>query len=237
MNNKYIIANNVNYNERDLVDYLATLGLEPAKIRHYDYWYLSPFRKEQTPSFKVNRKLNLWYDFGMGKGGNFLVFAAQFKNCTIATYIKNEPENYSQSANQLSKPIPETYSQKSSIKITVVKPLQSIALLQYLNTRAIPFSIAEKYCIEIHYETNEKKYFSIGFKNDSDGYEMRNAYCKNSSSPKDITTIKNNTHKIAIFEGFFDFLSFLFLLPDQQHFDWDFCILNSLFFSKKSLLF
>ena len=39
----------------DLVDYLASLGHQPAKVRNQDYWYLSPLREEKTPSFKVNR--------------------------------------------------------------------------------------------------------------------------------------------------------------------------------------
>lgn len=49
----------------DLVDYLATLGHHPEKIRNNDYWYLSPLREEKTASFKVNRKLNVWYDHGV----------------------------------------------------------------------------------------------------------------------------------------------------------------------------
>jgi hypothetical protein len=36
-------------------------------------WYLSPFRNEATPSFKVNQSANLWYDFGEGKGGTVIV--------------------------------------------------------------------------------------------------------------------------------------------------------------------
>jgi len=35
----------------DLVDYLASLGHQPAKIRNQDYWYLSLLREEKTPSF------------------------------------------------------------------------------------------------------------------------------------------------------------------------------------------
>jgi len=56
-------------NRMDLVDYLENLGHFPKKIKNNDYWYLSPFREEKTPSFKVNRKLNLWYDHGTGTGG------------------------------------------------------------------------------------------------------------------------------------------------------------------------
>ncbi len=58
--------------QTDLVDYLSKSGHQPAKVRGNDYWYLSPLREEKTPSFKVNRKLNRWYDHGLGKGGNII---------------------------------------------------------------------------------------------------------------------------------------------------------------------
>jgi len=35
----------------DLVDYLASLGHQPKKVKNQDYWYLSPLREEKTPSF------------------------------------------------------------------------------------------------------------------------------------------------------------------------------------------
>ncbi len=58
----------------DMVEYLEKLGYQPRKIRNNDFWYLSPLRDEKTASFKVNRKLNAWYDFGLGQGGNIIDF-------------------------------------------------------------------------------------------------------------------------------------------------------------------
>ncbi len=54
-------------NQIDLVDYLSSLGNEPAKIRGNDYWYLSPLRQEKEASFKVNKNKNVWYDHGIAK--------------------------------------------------------------------------------------------------------------------------------------------------------------------------
>ena len=51
-------------------DYLHSLGYNPIKQQGGNLWYKSPFRQEKEPSFKVNTELNLWYDFGAGKGGN-----------------------------------------------------------------------------------------------------------------------------------------------------------------------
>ena len=55
-----------------IVDYLRLLGHEPKNARGGQYWYLSPFREEKTPSFKVNDRLNEWYDFGAATGGDLV---------------------------------------------------------------------------------------------------------------------------------------------------------------------
>jgi len=52
----------------DIVDYLASLCFKPARNSLNDFWYLSLFRKATSPSFKVNRNLNRWYDFDERKG-------------------------------------------------------------------------------------------------------------------------------------------------------------------------
>ncbi|HEU4606900.1 MAG TPA: CHC2 zinc finger domain-containing protein, partial [Chitinophagaceae bacterium] len=71
----------------DLVDYLASLGYQPQKVRNGDYWYHSPLREEKTPSFKVNRKLNVWYDHGTGKGGDLVDFGTLYFNCNITDFL------------------------------------------------------------------------------------------------------------------------------------------------------
>ena len=65
-------------NQMNLVDYLYTLGFNPSKIRNDDHWYLSPFRNEKDASFKVNKTKNVWYDHGIGKGGNLVDFATEY---------------------------------------------------------------------------------------------------------------------------------------------------------------
>ena len=72
----------------DIVSYLSALGYQPAKIRNHDYWYHSPLREEKTPSFKVNRKLNRWYDHGHGKGGNLVDFAILYNDCTVKEFLQ-----------------------------------------------------------------------------------------------------------------------------------------------------
>lgn len=56
-----------------LTEYLSRHGYKCARQQGRRYWYSSPIRHgDATPSFKVNVETNLWYDFGLGKGGNII---------------------------------------------------------------------------------------------------------------------------------------------------------------------
>src|SRR3954447_4981953 len=81
--------------QMDIVLYLSSLGYEPTKGNNADYWYLSPLRDEKTASFKVKRKLNRWYDHGMGRGGNLIDFAILYNNCTVGEFLKSLGANLS----------------------------------------------------------------------------------------------------------------------------------------------
>ena len=107
-------------------------------------------------------------------------------------------------------------------------------MLRYLKERRIPLDIADTFCKEVRYNLNQKEYYGIGFRNDGGGYEIRNPYFKTSSSPKGITTIQNNAQQVIVFEGFFDFLSFMSLYKNQDPTDRDFVILNSVSFFEKA---
>ncbi|MDP1973965.1 MAG: CHC2 zinc finger domain-containing protein, partial [Sediminibacterium sp.] len=74
--------------QMDMVEYLRKLGWLPIKIRTDDYRYLSPLRVEKTPSFKVNRKLNVWYDHGLQQGGNLVDFGILFYKCTVSELMQ-----------------------------------------------------------------------------------------------------------------------------------------------------
>lgn len=219
--------------EMDMVNYLSALGHEPAKIRNNDYWYLSPLRDEKTPSFKVNRKLNRWYDHGLGRGGNLIDFGIEYHRCTFVELLNKLSGNLSfqKPHSQLVKSVHET---ETKIKVLDDFPLTSFVLLRYLERRHIPIEIAQKYCREIRYELNEKTYYGIGFKNDSGGWEIRNPYFKASSSPKDITTFKNGSDEAVVFEGFTDFLSFQVLHKNLPENSQDFVVLNSVSFFERA---
>src|SRR4051812_44197306 len=95
MNNKQLKVSLVDAKQIDMVDYLCSIGHTPTKIRNFDYWYLSPLGKEETASFKINRKLNCWYDHGIGNGGNLIDFAILYYNCTISEFLRQVKGNFS----------------------------------------------------------------------------------------------------------------------------------------------
>lgn len=114
------------------------------------------------------------------------------------------------------------------------KPLTNPTLCRYLSERKIPFEIAKKYCKEVHFELNGKRNFAIDFENKSGGFELRNSLFKGSSSPKDVTQISFSAcQEIAVFEGFFSFLSFQ-TLHQKDTLLTNFLVLNSLSFFEKS---
>lgn len=217
----------------DIVDYLSSLGYKPSKVTRNDYWYLSPLRDETIPSFKVNRNMNKWYDFGDGKGGNIIDFGILYHKCSVSELLKRINKSFSfQQQN-----IHAKNEDEEAKKIRVIKErgISSFALIRYLHKRRIPIDIAKRFCSEIDYELYGKKYFAIGFKNDAGGYELRNEKFKASSSPKDITVIENQSEKITVFEGFFNFLSYQAIHQKQEQPQTNFLILNSTSFFQKSL--
>lgn len=235
----------------DLVDYLASLGHQPQKIRGNEYWYLSPLREERTPSFKVNRKINAWFDFGLGKGGNTIDFGVLYHRCSVAGLLDRLQSSIISRQTAFSfhrhweENTAEQDADEKKIKVIRVYFLSSYSLCRYLEQRQIPRELADKHCREIRYTLNEKAFYAIGFLNDSGGYELRNTYFKGSSSPKDITFINNHAPEIVVFEGFFNFLSFLtyhqtasLLGKENEEFTVqkaNYLILNSLSFFEKSL--
>jgi len=232
----------------DLVEYLEKLGYKPDKIRNNDYWYLSPLREEKTASFKVNRRINRWFDFGIGEGGSVVDFGIKYFNLTVGQFLntfKNDNFQHLQPASSLYRgdlTSSTKEDEKSKIKIVDARSINSPILSLYLKRRGIDLEVARKFCSEVDFQLYNKQHTAIGFKNDTGGYELRNAYFKGSSSPKFTTLIVHNKdyNNLSVFEGFFNFLSHQTLnqqqnisekLPQSQM---DFLVLNSLSFFEMS---
>lgn len=226
-----------------LMAILTQIGAKLDRRNGKEAWWLSPFRNERTASFKVWLNKNTWYDHGAGIGGNVLDFIMRYHKCNFKEALNIINERYAPfSFHQQNTSLQESLN-KSSIaderkkyEITSVRNIMNGALLHYMkNVRQLNTNMVRKYCREVHYQLNNgKKYFGVGFKNDLDGYVVRNKYVKLNLGSQSGTTIKNGSSALLIFEGFIDFLSFISLYPHKEK-DFDFIILNSVT-SVKNLL-
>lgn len=193
-----------------IVKTLAKLGHFPTRTTGKEAWFLSPLRSETQASFKVSLKLNRWYDHGLGKGGNILDLIIAINQYTVREALDFlEGSDPSFSFHQ-----PITGKDKASkIEVNKTQPIQHPGLVQYLDTRGIPLEIAKVYCREVWYRFKGKSYFAIGLENHIGGWELRNPYCKNCSSPKSYTYHENSKVHLVILEGMFDLLSLAVLEP------------------------
>ncbi|MBQ2884228.1 MAG: toprim domain-containing protein [Alphaproteobacteria bacterium] len=188
-------------------DYLAQRGVRPKQENNRYGFYLSPLREEGDASFKVDYSQNMWYDFGLGRGGSIIDLVMEVEKCNFQQAVERL-----QSSNIVPSNIVTSQTLHilpSSLQVVGDYPLRHPALINYLDSRAIDTAIAKKICREVHYSVGEHNYFAIGFRNDYGGWELRSERFKGCSTPKHITTIDNGSDKALVFEGFMDFLSYL----------------------------
>ncbi|GHT35873.1 DNA primase [Bacteroidia bacterium] len=194
--------------------FLQTKGIHPIKDYGYYGMYYSPFRNDHNASFKVDYNKNVWHDFGTNEGGTIIDLVMKMKNCSFheaASKLEREyrmnPDSFSFHGNSISNGIK---NDDATTTIQNIIPITHPKLVAWVQERKIDSDLANRYCKEIHYRINDKNYFSVGFGNDKGGYELSSPpNFKSCISPKDITTIRNNKDACLVFEGFWDFLSYL----------------------------
>ena len=193
--------------EIPIADFLNAMGIHPTKQKGNALWYSAPYRMERRPSFKVDINRNVWFDFGIGKGGDIFDLAGEFigsedfllraafiaKSGTCPLPIIEHPQR-----NEEKEPIFEDIW---------VRPLQDGKLLDYLKERGINPHIAISNCEEVRYRVHGKRFYAIGFRNDAGGLELHNRFFKGCIPPKDISLKRNGSDVCAVFEGFMDYLS------------------------------
>lgn len=191
-----------------IVDYLGSIGFKPARVSGANAWYLSPLHSERTPSFKVAINLNLWYDYALSVGGSIIDLVMKMQNLSTVgealRVLAGQRPDRSVCTWTVPKSNTNPYSDISE------SPIRRFPLVSYLDSRGISLQTAREECAELHYTLNGRRCYAIGFKNDSCGYELRNPRFKGCISPKDISVRPHRDHRtVAVFEGFFDYLSFM----------------------------
>jgi hypothetical protein len=208
-----------------LADFLIKIGATLNKTNGDDIWFFSPLREDgKNPSFKVSKSKNVWHDKALGAGGTIIDLVMHLKNIRdVESALKIIDEiwfdniEFTPDQKKVMNEIKSGNSKKSVTEIKKIQPLQNKALIEYLDSRKLFFSLAKDFLEEIYYsvDTGEKKhnFFALSFKNRVGGYDVRNAYSKNCIGTKDITIIKGiDSSKVSVFEGSLSFISMLQIL-------------------------
>ncbi|WP_191175728.1 toprim domain-containing protein [Mucilaginibacter rigui] len=205
-----------------IVDLLARLGFEPVKKYGKEHMYRSMLRDgDSTPSFSVDDKLGAWYDHGNGKGGNIIDFGIAF----WPTLNFNEVVEKIQRSCNVPTPSPKIQRPRLPVKarnyiIEQLKPIGTHpAITNYLQSRAI-FDMAKTKLKEVYYHVKDEKgsikqFFAAGWQNEAGSWEVRNKYFKGCLGNKAISFIAGDQKRVAVFEGFTNYLSWLKENPDN----------------------
>jgi len=155
-------------NTLPLRDILEQLTGEKGKPVGRELVFSSPLRQERTPSFHVNPDKNLWFDFGEGIGGNVVTFICVYLKASgeahtpidALRWLRTMTGHYPKIK---SVPVPKE-PVKADKKVVMVKigRIEHQALKDYLNTRGIPFRLANRYLREAClYNKESKKHFQM----------------------------------------------------------------------------
>ena len=170
-----------------LADFLARLGHEPVRRSGNELWYIAPYRGERTPSFRVNVAKQLWYDFGLGKGGDIFTLAGEFlQSNEFMEQAKFIAEAANMTVTGWKKPAYLPKPTEPVFEDVEVAPLLRSLLTDYLSERGIPYAIASRHCCRLNYGVRGKRYFAVGFPNMAGGYEVRSRYFKGCIPPKSV---------------------------------------------------
>ncbi|MBB6326933.1 MULTISPECIES: toprim domain-containing protein [Algoriphagus] len=164
------------------------------------------FLSQRTGSIAVDHRTNVWYDHAAGRGGDVLEAVQVFENKTFA-----------QSVEQLSdfpteRTVIPTNKPKAApkIKIESVKRVSHPALVNYIRTRGLEPNEISDFAKEVHWGNKGRKYFAVGFPNESGGWVLRSSIFKGNILGGGISIqVLGTPERIKIFEGWFDFLSYL----------------------------
>ena len=203
---------------------LESFGIFPVRENPKTAFYFALDREEKISSLSVDFVKNKAFDFGNGKSYDVISIVQLIKKCSVSEALKYLSTLDFSVQNELK--YHETTGQTCN-QILEIKEIQHPALIQYLKSRRV---FEQKHRVkEIHYELKGRKYFGIGFQNNSGGFEIRNLHSKICIGKKDVTLISSEDHsqnEIVIFEGFFDYLTYR-NIDKSDNSNCDFLILNS----------
>lgn len=221
-----------------IVDMLARSGIEPVSRRGTRAMYRSPLRQDANPSFAVDTERNLWMDHGSGEGGSVIDLYMKLNDLSYTDAIRLLAQDGD--TLRLNGVVQQMPAEERAAAITIDKTRscgRNPIITAYLRERGIEPHIAAltpNLC-EVYYTVGDNRYFGVGFRNDSGGYELRNKYFKGCSGHKDITTLDHGSDSVLVLEGFMDFASVQ--AYQQESVKMDVVVLNSTAMLEKAMPF
>ncbi|WP_278584711.1 toprim domain-containing protein [Prevotella nigrescens] len=211
MNSEYYNLQNIK--NIPIVDYLHACGIQPVKKYGSYALYNAPYREDHNASMKVDFARNLWYDFGLGKGGSIIDLVMLLQGYDAHKAMSLLAGN-NLSFHSATPPKEEVAALSPSVRhILGISEEVPPHLQHYLQEeRRIDLLLTKPYLRSVCYEVGGRTYTAIGFSNRAEGYELRDDKTfKGTIAPKDISVIAGETNNAphCIFEGFMDFLSYL----------------------------
>ena len=206
-----------------LLDYFHKLvgsgHLKYEGIQGKEYFF--GFPDQRTGSISVDDGTNLWYDHSAGRGGDIIQAVQIFENKTFFQAV----QEFSGSS-----PIESTISRKISENTHKIEVMRTLvishdALVSYVHERGLEVQEISGFAKEIQWRNVDKRYFAVGFPNESGGWVLRSSVYKGNILGGGISIqILGSPKRTKIFEGWFDFLSYLKLAKAT---DFKAIILNS----------
>jgi hypothetical protein len=224
-----------------MIDYLAKKGFEPDYTRSGRAWYKSPLRSEKTASFSVSEKDNFFIDFGSCQSGDTIQLASHIRGVSFVDSVKHliggiEGNTFSFHCPSKYKDMPETV--KLSTTLNNVKDFDtSKSITGYVvDQRGISKDIAKEYLKEYYFtlagQTRQKFGVCLGANilggfNINCGYKIDGHWFKSVIPSNAPNIIRNpDSNKWYIFEGLFDFLSWMTINKYSKH-PFNIVVLNS----------
>lgn len=199
----------------DLYHYLIKNGFKPSRENSRRAYFTSPKRSESNPSMMVDKVKNRWNDYGeQDASGDIIDFVEWVDGCTTGQAINKilGEENLP----QYHKPDIEIIREKPIEVLNVIDDITTEPLIRYLEEeRGIPLEVGNKYTKEVEFQfatSRYAKHVGIGLPNDLGGWAIRGVWFKGSTKPAGISTTSfDQGTEISLFEGLFDFLTYVLL--------------------------
>lgn len=206
--------------QASIITLLAAIGHQPVRYIGKEAYYLSPLHAENHASFTVDDEKGGWYDHSDGRGGTIidlgLCLWPQLSFPEVLEEIARRTNiDAAIKADYIPTPPKPRPVKVPNYHILEIRDLgANHAISNYLAQRGIdstPGSLLKEVYYYIEDEQKRRKnFFAVGWQNETGAWEIsstdRRKFCL---GHKAISFIPGDKKQLAVFEGMFDYLSWL----------------------------